>query len=182
MPQHIGIYGGSFDPITYGHMSVINKAARLFDKLIIAVGVNPAKKPMFGILERIELIRHSVKDASWATTREADIIVIGFEGRYLVHVAIDMGATHIVRGIRNATDFEAEYTQATFNDEIAMNYKDGHSIQTVFLPASIGSAHISSSAVKSLIGFDGWEANVRDLVPSPVFHSIVKQHVKARNV
>lgn len=181
MPRTIGIYAGSFDPITYGHMSVIDKAVTLFDKLYIAVGVNPAKKPMFSALDRVHLIRESVEEASAFNTRHADINVISFDNRYLVHVAMDLGCTHIVRGIRNAVDFDYEYSQAWHNSHIAMHYDEGKvsNIETVFLPASDSSVHVSSSAVKGLVGLDGWEPIVNDLVPDPVFKAIQNVYSKA---
>ncbi len=170
MTQTIGIYAGSFDPLTNGHLSVIHTAARLFDTLIIAVGHNPAKKTMFTPEERVAMI-----DASVTSSRSTTIRVASFSGRYLAHVAIDHCATHIVRGIRNAADLDAEYTQAQFNRDIAEKYDPFWRLDTIFIPTHPDTAHISSSAVKSLMGICTWEDIAEEYVPTAVLEGLKKK-------
>lgn len=101
LSRRIGVYAGSFDPITNGHQWVIREGARLFDELVVAVGVNPAKKGLFSVEERLAQIRDAVSDLP-------NVRVTEFHGSYLVHYAMDQGATHILRGLRGSGDLESE--------------------------------------------------------------------------
>ncbi len=93
-----GVYAGSFDPLTIGHLWMIEQGVRLFDKLAIAVGVNPDKKYSFPLEERLEMLRQS-------TRQFPNVSVVSFSNRYLIHYAQSIGATHILRGIRTESDY-----------------------------------------------------------------------------
>jgi pantetheine-phosphate adenylyltransferase len=162
------IYAGSFDPFTFGHLYVVYRAAQLFPNLIVAVGTNPAKKPMFSADARMDMIIETCKSLS-------NIKCIKFEGEFLVHVAVTEGCTHIIRGIRNARDCEDELAMATINREIATGTYGGEDTSipdTIFIPTPPELALVSSSMVKSLIGFGDWELQIRRYLPETVADSV----------
>lgn len=161
--HRIGVYAGSFDPLTIGHVWMIEQGARLFDRLIVAVGVNPDKKPSFPLDERLGMLRES-------TGSFPKVSVATFSNRYLIHYAESIGATHILRGIRSESDYEFERTMRNINGDL-----DSH-ICTVFLMPPRGIAEVSSSMVKGLIGPIGWKAIVRKYVPVPVYRRLLKCH------
>jgi pantetheine-phosphate adenylyltransferase len=145
--DHVGVYPGTFDPITNGHIDIIGRAARLVDRLVIGVARNIGKAPMFSLDERVELVRAET-DAIAARTGTA-IEVQGFEG-LLIEFARRNGASVIVRGLRAVSDFDYEFQMA------GMNYRLDHEIETVFLMASERHQFISSRFVKeiALLGGD----------------------------
>ncbi len=154
------VYAGSFDPITNGHLWMIEQGARLFDELVVAVGVNPDKSSTFSLEERLALLRDASKP--FPTVR-----VDRFEGQYLVHFARAAQAGYILRGIRTEGDYEFERTMRHINDDL------DSSVTTVFLMPPRGIAEISSSFVKGLVGPQGWEAVVGRYVPAPVHRAMV---------
>jgi pantetheine-phosphate adenylyltransferase len=150
----IAIFPGSFDPITSGHVDLIQRATRLFDRVIVAVLVNPAKQSLFSVDERLELIRESCAEAVTGGQVEVD----SFEG-LLVDYARRTGAVAIIRGLRSSTDFEYEQPM------IAMNAHLASAVDTVCLLASARLAHISSRLVKEVASLGGV---VTGLVPPVV--------------
>src|SRR5689334_13386532 len=99
--QRLGVYAGSFDPLTVGHLWMIQQGVQLFDELIVAVGVNPDKKYTFGLDERLVMLRESTK-------KFRNVSVAAFSNRYLINYAQEVSATHILRGIRTESDYEFE--------------------------------------------------------------------------
>ena len=143
MTKRIGIYPGTFDPITLGHMDIIERGAKLVDELIIGVTTNLAKSPMFSDEERISIVEREV-----AGIGNGHIRVVGFNS-LLVDFADEMGASTVIRGIRGVTDFEYEY-QLT-----GMNRQLNHEVETVFLMADISLQHIASRLVKEVAVYGG---------------------------
>jgi pantetheine-phosphate adenylyltransferase len=161
--QRLGVYAGSFDPLTVGHLWMIEQGTTLFDKLIVAVGVNPEKKYSFPLEERLVMLRESTK-------KFRNVSVAAFSNRYLIHYAQEVGATHILRGIRTESDYEFERTMRNINGDLDA------SICTVFLMPPRGIAEVSSSMVRGLIGPDGWQKIVRKYVPEPVYKRLLASH------
>ena len=143
MAKRIGIYPGTFDPITLGHMDIIERGAKLVDELIIGVTTNIAKSPMFDDDERIAMVKREV-----ATIDSERIRVVGFNS-LLVDFAKEIEAAIIIRGIRGVTDFEYEY-QLT-----GMNRQLNEDIETVFLMADIELQPIASRLVKEIALYGG---------------------------
>ena len=136
----LAVYPGTFDPITLGHLNVIERASRLFDKLVVAVGVNSEKSPWFSPQERCELIRLSVQERG-LTNVEATI----YQG-LTVRFAKNLGARVMVRGVRPLTDLPAELTLMMANRRLEP------SLETIFLVADGELAHVSSSLIKEIAG------------------------------
>lgn len=139
----IGIYPGTFDPITNGHLDIIKRSMEFCSHLIIGIGVNSSKKTMFSELNRIQLIKDSV-----LSFKKNRITVTSFDG-LLVDFAKKENAKVLIRGIRNVSDFEYEINLASINKTIAPE------IDTVFLPTSPELAVVSSSMVKEIAKFGG---------------------------
>ena len=133
------LFAGSFDPFTIGHLSIVARSLPLFDKLVIAVGVNDAKKGAMPVEERIEAIRQATADLA------PKIEVTSWSG-LTVDLAKKVGATYLLRGARTAADFDYEYTLATINRDIA-------GIETIIMPTLPEHAAISSSVVRELSRF-----------------------------
>src|SRR6267142_5474380 len=161
--QKSGVYAGSFDPLTVGHLWMIEQGVRLFRRLTVAVGVNPEKKYTFALEERLAMLRESTK-----TFR--NVSVASFSNRYLIHYAQEVGATHMLRGIRSESDYEFERTMRNINGDL------DSTICTVFLMPPRGIAEVSSSMVRGLIGPDGWQKIVRKYVPKPVYKRLLASH------
>lgn len=162
-PKRLGVYAGSFDPLTIGHLWMIQEGARLFERLIVAIGINPDKKYQFTVEERLAMLRESCQEFS-------NVSVASFSNLYLIDYAKSVGATHIVRGIRSAGDYEFERTMRNINGDL------DPSICTVFLMPPRTIAEVSSSMVKGLIGPTGWRKIVRKYVPAPVYHRLLELH------
>ena len=133
----IALYAGSFDPITLGHLDIIERGIKIFDKLIVAVANNPEKQGFIPIEKRIELIKNSTKNIN-------NIEVFSFSG-LTVDFAKKHGATVLIRGLRNLSDFEYE------NQLAQINYKLDKNIQTIFFTSKAEYSHISSSCVRELV-------------------------------
>lgn len=153
------IYPGTFDPITNGHSDLIVRAGKLFDRIIVAVAVNPSKKPLFSLEERVELAQHSLLGLE-------NVEVCGFEG-LLIDVAMEKKANIIIRGLRAVSDFEHEFQLAS------MNRKMQPEIETLFLTPAEQFTFISSSLIREIATLGG---NVSDFV-SPVVMSALKARV-----
>ncbi|MFC7735949.1 pantetheine-phosphate adenylyltransferase [Roseomonas sp. GCM10028921] len=146
MPERIGVYPGTFDPVTNGHLDVIARAARLLDRLVIGVAMNAGKGPIFPIGERVELVRAETDTIARSTG--ATIAVVPFEG-LLVTLAREHGAGMIVRGLRAVSDFDYEVQMA------GMNRRLDQGVETVFLMASETNQFISSRFVKEIARLGG---------------------------
>ena len=150
-----GIYAGSFDPITLGHLDIIKRAARITKKLIIAVLNNNAKKPAFSVEERVQLIRKVTKDIP-------GVEVMSFSG-LTVDFAKEQNANVLVRGLRAVTDFEYELQIAQ------LNHKLNPDIDTIFLTTSVEYSYLSSSIVKEIASYGG---DISQFVPSEVVRDV----------
>jgi len=137
----IGIYPGTFDPITYGHQDIIQRAARIVDRLIVAVASNAGKGPMFTVDERVTLVREDI--GGWKTSAGLAIEVQPFD-TLLMNFAVSCGAGVIIRGLRAVSDFEYEFQMAGMNSRINPD------VETVFLMASERCQFISSRFVKEI--------------------------------
>lgn len=159
----IGFYSGSFDPVTLGHTDVIRRAAGLLDKLVIGIGVNPGKAPMFDDGERVAMLEEEVQPIVEATKTE--IAVVTFSG-----LAVDAARTHkasiIIRGLRDGTDFDYEMQMAGMNGEMAPE------IQTVYVAASPAVRHIAANLVRAVATMGG--------DPSPFVSNGVLKRLKAK--
>jgi len=142
------IYPGTFDPITNGHLDIIRRACHMFDEIIIAVADSEAKKPMFTLEQRIDMVKVVTKDFS-------QIKVIGFQG-LLVDLSDELEANILVRGLRAISDFEYELQMGYANASLKKE------LETVYLMPSLEHAFVSSSVVRSILNFDG---KVEHLVP-----------------
>lgn len=153
------VYAGSFDPLTNGHLWMIEKGLEMFDRLYVAIGSNPSKSYTFKVEERLRMLRESIPSCERLTISE-------FKNRYLVEYACSVDAQYILRGIRSSSDYEYERVMRHINADMAP------SITTTFLMPPRDIAELSSSMVKSLIGPEGWEESVKRYVPSPVFQAL----------
>lgn len=142
---HIGVYPGTFDPITIGHMDIILRALRVVDKLIIGVAEDSGKEPIFSVKERTELVR---ADVAAAGADMARVEVRDFSG-LLVNFAADCGANLLIRGLRAVSDYEYEFQMACVNNKLAPD------LETVFLTASESTHFISSRFVKQIARLGG---------------------------
>ena len=142
----IGFYSGSFDPVTLGHTDVIGRAAHLVDKLVIGIGVNPGKAPMFSDAERVAMLEDEVKSIAKATGSK--ISVVTFSG-LAIEAAHAHNATIIIRGLRDGTDFDYEMQMAGMNGEMAPE------IQTVYVSASPAVRHIAANLVRAVVSMGG---------------------------
>jgi len=143
---HIGFYSGSFDPVTHGHMDVIGRAISVVDELVIGVGVHDGKVPMFTAEERIAMIEDEVRDL--VSKHDIEIRVATFDN-LAVEAAREHGATVIVRGLRDGTDFDYEMQMAGMNGQMAPQ------IQTIFLASSPSVRHIAANLVRQIAKMGG---------------------------
>ena len=137
-----GVYPGTFDPITLGHMDIIRRGAKLVDRLVIGVTTNPAKNPIFTVEERLAMVRREIADI------EGEICVVSFDS-LLMDFAEREGASIIVRGLRAVADFEYEYQMAGMNQQL------NDRIETVFLMADVSLQPIASKLVKEIAFYGG---------------------------
>lgn len=156
--MRIGIYPGSFDPVTLGHLDIILRASKLVDKLIIGVLVNGAKSPMFSMEERVELIRR-------VTAHLPNVEVEAYDG-LLVEFARQKGAGILVRGLRAVTDFEYELQIAQ------TNHKLNPLVETVFLTTSVEYSYVSSSIVREVASYGG---DISQFVPECIVEDIYQK-------
>ena len=159
------VYAGSFDPITFGHLWMVEQGSRLFDELVVAIGINPDKRYLFSLEERLAMLRDAV--APFPNVR-----VASFENLFLVHYARQVNAQYILRGVRNEADYGYERGMRYINEEFSP------AILTVFLMPPREYAEISSSFVKGLVGPDGWRDVVPKYVPAGVFAALEKRFAR----
>ena len=138
----IAIYPGSFDPITFGHIDIVERACALFDKVILGVAESESKKPLFNVAERIELIESIFKD-------NPKIEVLGYSKKLTVNLARENNAIAIIRGLRAVADFEYEFQLATMNRSLAPD------IESIFFTPKDTLIYVSSSLVKEIAQFGG---------------------------
>lgn len=162
--KRIGVYAGSFDPVTHGHLDIIQQARLLVDELHISVGVNHAKASLFTVLERIDMIEKSLgKLKSNSELKLANVLVCSFNSLLVDH-AQKVNAQFIFRGLRAASDFESEFAMNI------VNHKINPQIQTVFLPALEEFLFVSSSTVRELAKFRS--ADLKQFVTNPVVKAL----------
>ena len=139
--ERVGVYPGTFDPITLGHLDIIRRAAHLVDRLVIGVTTNPSKEPMFTVEERLVMVRREVEDIPGVRVVEFDSLLMDFAERE--------GASLILRGLRAVADFEYEYQMAGMNQQL------NDDIETVFLMADVSLQPIASRLVKEIAVYGG---------------------------
>lgn len=164
----VGIYPGSFDPITLGHLDIIVRASGLVDKLIIGVLKNNSKKPLFNAEERVELIERVLRE----NTNLTSVQVEAFDG-LLIDYAVQKNASIIVRGLRAITDFEYELQIAQ------TNHKLNAKVDTVFFTTSVEYSFVSSSAVKEIASYKG---DIQQFVPECIVQSVYDKYKSIRSV
>jgi pantetheine-phosphate adenylyltransferase len=140
--MRIGVYPGTFDPVTLGHMDIIRRGAKLVDTLVIGVTTNPSKSPMFSVAERLEMVRREVAKV------EGSVSVVTFDS-LLMDFAEREGASMIVRGLRAVADFEYEFQMAGMNQQL------NDRVETVFLMADVSLQPIASKLVKEIAIYGG---------------------------
>ncbi len=153
------IYPGSFDPITNGHLDILKRASRIFDKVVVTVMENPRKKPMFSLEERLEMLKVT-------TAGIANVEVDCYRG-LLINYVKEKQARVIIKGLRAITDFEVEFQMALINRKLDQD------IETMFMMTSGQHSYLSSSIVKEVASYGG---NVESLVPPCVYKKIVRMY------
>jgi len=163
MADRIGVYPGTFDPITLGHIDIIRRGAHLVDRLIIGVTTNPSKEPMFSITERLAMVRREVAGLG------ANITVVEFDS-LLMDFAESQGSSMIIRGLRAVADFEYEFQMAGMNQQL------NDDIETVFLMADVSLQPIASRLVKEIARYGG----CIDKFVTPAVATDVKRHLEGK--
>lgn len=154
------VYPGTFDPVTYGHIDVIERAIDLFDEVVVTVARNPSKSPMFTVAERLEMLRESLKDYD-------KIVIDSFSGLIVDH-AKEVDAIGIIRGLRAVSDFEYEFQMAL------MNRKLNEDLRTIFLMPHEKFTYLNSTIVRNLAQFEG---DVSDFVPDCVVQKLKEKNL-----
>ena len=153
--KNIGICPGSFDPVTMGHLDIIERSRKVFDHVIVAVMINPSKKTLFTVEERIDLLRR-------ATAGMENVEVVGFEG-LLADYAKQRGATAVIKGLRAVTDFEYEFQQALTNKKLNPD------METLFMTTNSEHMFLSSSIVKQIAMLGG---DISNFVPECILEDV----------
>jgi pantetheine-phosphate adenylyltransferase len=165
--DRIGVYPGTFDPITSGHMEVVRRSLRLVDKLVIGPAINIGKGPLFSLEERIAMLKEDVED--FAPGERTRIEIVPFEG-LLIHFARQVNASVIIRGLRAVSDFEYEIQMANMNARMEPN------VETIFLMASDRHQFIASSLVKDIARLGG---DTSQFVSKRVFERLKRKFAKS---
>lgn len=152
------IYPGTFDPVTYGHIDIVKRAVNLFDEVIVTVAINPTKNQLFSTAERVMMLKESLKDYS-------RVSVDSFDGLVVEH-AKQVGATGIIRGLRQISDFEFEFQMALMNRKLAGD------ITTIFLMPHEKYTYLNSTVIRNLASL---HADVSDFVPPNVHEALKKK-------
>lgn len=155
------VYPGSFDPVTYGHLDIVERAANIFDKVIISVFFNPNKNPVFSMAERVQMLKKATKDFE-------NVEVDSFSGLTTKYVR-SVGGGAILRGLRAISDFEGEYQMASMNKHLDQD------IETIFLMTDTKYAFLSSTVIKEAAYFDG---DIKELVPNFVYEKLRKKFIE----
>lgn len=159
----VAICPGSFDPVTMGHLDIIRRASKMFDRVIVSVLVNPSKRPSFTLEERIKLLTRAT-----AELHIDNLEIVGFDG-LLANYARDRNATAIVKGLRAVSDFEYEFQMALTNKKL------NPELETVFLTTSAENMYLSSSIVKQVAQFGG---DISNFVPESILDEIEERLCK----
>jgi pantetheine-phosphate adenylyltransferase len=162
--NHVALYAGSFDPITLGHLDVLRRARRLFDRIVLAIGDNPDKPPLFSFEERLEMARALVEEMVAAEPEGAPVQVARYTG-LTVDFARRVNAVAILRGIRNITDLAAECQLAITNRQVA-------GIETVFVVTGESYAFTSSSLIKQVAALGADLDRLQSIVPPLVIERL----------
>lgn len=160
MADRIGVYPGTFDPITLGHIDIIRRGVHLVDRLVIGVTTNPSKEPMFSISERMEMVRREIAGLASVSVVEFDSLLMDF--------AESQRASMIIRGLRAVADFEYEFQMAGMNQQL------NDDIETVFLMADVSLQPIASRLVKEIARYGG----CIDKFVTPAVAADVKRHLE----
>lgn len=161
----IAIYPGSFDPVTSGHLNIIRRASKIFDKLIVCVMVNAGKNPLFSLNERVELIQR--------VTGDLKNVEVDSSGELLAEYAKRRGSCVIVKGLRAGSDFENEFQMALINKKI------NPELDTMFLTAESQYMYLSSSVVKELASYS---VDLKDFLPSEIIPDIRARIEQKKNI
>lgn len=156
------IYAGSFDPITNGHLWVIETAAGLFDRLIVAIGDNPAKNYWFTKEERLDMLKSTL-----ASYKNVSVTHIG--NKFLASYAQENGIKYLIRGIRSHQDYEYERSMGHINLDLAPD------VETIYLLPPARVSEISSSMVRSLVGPEGWQEKVKKYIPEEIVNHLAQK-------
>lgn len=162
MSKLTGFYPGSFDPITNGHLDVIERACKLVDILYVGLGIHPRKSSLLSDPDKIALLKHTIEPIGKRTKTE--IHIVDFEG-LMVHAARNLGATLIIRGLRDTTDYNYEMQMVGMNAQMAPD------LQTVFVPSSPHVRHISATLVRQIAEMGG---DISAFVPTIVLKALGK--------
>ncbi len=154
------VYAGSFDPVTNGHLWIIEQSSKIFDNVLVAVGQNADKNYTFSLDERLIMLRH-------ATKKIDNVEITYFSNEFLVNYAQKVNAKFIIRGIRNNHDYDYEKSIRHINADLSED------INTIFLMPPRNYAEVSSSMVKGLIGSNGWEEIAKKYVPKEVLEQLI---------
>lgn len=165
-PLRRAVYAGSFDPPTNGHLWMIRESQRLFDEVVVAVGVNPDKHATYSAQERIAMLKAICSEF-------ANVRVTSFEQQFLVDYAQSIGAEYIVRGIRTAGDYEYERSMRHINSDLHPE------ISTIFLMPPREFAEVSSTMVKGMVGPANWQQMIKRYLPAPVYQKIIHEYMYA---
>ncbi len=166
--KRVGLYPGTFDPLTRGHYNIIHRAAKLCDTLVIGVAVNAGKGPLFTLDERVDMVREEIRSLN---LNGSDIQVRPFSS-LLMHFAMECGASMIVRGLRAVSDFEYEFQM------VGMNSRLNSEIETVFLMASDSHQFIASRLVKEIALLGG---DISAFVSAPVAKLLLARVAEVKN-
>jgi len=165
--QHVAVYAGSFDPVTLGHMDVLRRSRMLFDRIVIGIGRNPNKEPLFTIEERVRMMRSLVSDLMSKESAGAACSVESYHD-LTVDFARRVGAVAMIRGIRNVTDLAGECQLAITNRQVA-------GIETVFIVAGETFGYTSSSLIRQIAAFGGSIGKLALFVPPLVMEAIERK-------
>lgn len=164
-PVKRAIYPGTFDPVTFGHLDIIERSSKIFDEVIVGILINNSKSPVFSVEQRVAMMREAVE-------RFPNVRVMSFSG-LLIDFAKEQQAGFIVRGLRAVTDFEYELQMTQTNKVIAPE------IDTIFLTTSLKYSYLSSSTVKELVSFG---ADISRFVPEHVREQLIEKYKMERNI
>lgn len=170
MPEHVAIFPGSFDPVTNGHLDVIARGRRIFDRVVVGIGRNPSKEPLFSLDERVEILRGLIDSMVKREPQFAPVTVEGFDG-LTVDFARRVGASVLLRGIRNLSDLQSEVQQALTNRTIA-------NLETAFVVAGQDFAYTSSSLIRQLTALGKDLTPLRTMVPEVVVEALTRKKMQ----
>ncbi len=165
--RHVAVYPGSFDPITFGHLDVVERARRLFDHVVVGVGTNPGKVTLFSHDERLALVREMVDGLTQREPDAASAEVTPYEG-LTVDFAASVGASVLVRGVRNLSDLGYEVQQAVTNREVA-------GLETVFIVAGQSFAYTSSTLIRQIAAMGSDLSVLASMCPAGVIEALQKK-------